>query len=654
MLGPCVALVVHLEVGDDSGRRCFGNCPHGGMTMADNLKISGAAPDEKLDRKLLEKAMTITPGCMYVFDIKERINIYANQAARNDIGYTEEELGAMGSRLLSTLMHPADLPRFEAHLARLDVAADDDILEFEYRMRHKAGGWRWFRSRDAVFGRSAAGQPVSIIGVASDITELKDQEHLRRVLDSLFTFVGVMTPDGTLIEANQAPLEAGGLSPEEVLGKPFWDTYWFNHSPQVQEQLKQAIDRANHGEASRYDVDVRMAGGVLMTIDFMLVPLRDETGKIQFLIPSAVDISERKRAEEVLRKQNERLRLLWESAGILFSTDDSAAMIEGLYEKISDHLKIDTCFQLHGQRTGRLAASSVRCRCIGRRRRIAVAAEVRPGHLRRSSRKPAGRSPPPSSSRETIPEPRSLKDLGVRSFVCNPLIANGQLLGTLSFGSRSRDRFDDDEIEFIETVTNYVTVAYERMRLLSQLHERDRRKDEFLAMLAHELRNPLAPIRNAVQYLRLKDLHEKDIAWAREMIDRQVNNLVRLIDDLLEISRITRGKIKLHTQETSLSAILSHAVEAMQPAIAEKRHVLSLDISAEPLTVHGDPTRLEQIIRQPDCQCHQVHRRAGNDQRDRPARGGQGDCPGSRQWNRHTAGDAPSDLRAFHAGRTIA
>ena len=81
-----------------------------------------------------------------------------------------------------------------------------------------------------------------------------------------------------------------------------------------------------------------------MTIDFMLAPLRDEAGQIQYLIPSAVDISERKHAEQALRKQNKRLRLLWETAGILFSTDNSNVMIQGLFEKISDHLRIDTCF----------------------------------------------------------------------------------------------------------------------------------------------------------------------------------------------------------------------------------------------------------------------------------------------------------------------
>ena len=241
----------------------------------------------------------------------------------------------------------------------------------------------------------------------------------------------------------------------------------------------------------------------MMMIDFMIEPLRDETGEIQFLIPSAVDISERKNAEQVLRKQNQRLRLLWETAGILFSTDDSAAMIQGLFEKISDHLKVDTCFHymvneqadaLRLQFTAGVPAETVTslsrlklgqaiCGTVAQTQKPIVATFIQ---------------------QSDDPKVGVLRSLGIRCFACNPLIANGQLLGTLSFGSRGRDRFNDDEIEFIEMITNYVTVAYERMRLLSQLQERDRRKDEFLAMLAHELRNPLAPIRNAVQYLRTR------------------------------------------------------------------------------------------------------------------------------------------------------
>ena len=570
-------------------------------------------PGQRLDRKLLEKVLAIAPSYIYVFDIAARRNVYGNQEARNYVGYSADELAAMGSELLSTLMHPADLARFDEHLARLDSAQDDDVLEFEYRMRHKDGSWRWFRSRDAVFDRSSAGRPASIVGVATEITERKNHEqalrrnedrhraliasekHLRRVLDSLFIFVGVLTPDGTLIEANKGPLEAAALSPEDVLGKVLWDTYWFNHSPEVQDQLRAAIDRANRGEPSRYDVDVRMAGGVMMTIDFMLVPLRDEAGQIQFLISSAVDISERNQAEKALRKQNERLRLLWETAGILLSTDNSDAMIQGLFEKISDHLRIDTCLQyMVNEQADALCLQF----CTG------VPADALPSLSRLDFGQAIcggvaqSRHPFMATFIQQTEDARVqlVKAFGIRTYACNPLIANGQVLGTLSFGSRSRDRFNDDELEFMETITNYVTVAYERMRLLSQLHERDRRKNEFMAMLAHELRNPLAPIRNAVQYLSLKGLSDPDVNWAREMIDRQVTNLVHLIDDLLEISRITRGKIQLHKELISLSSVLSHAVEAVQPAISEKRHVLSLDLSSDALPVFGDPTRLEQIF----------------------------------------------------------
>ncbi|HET7287589.1 MAG TPA: GAF domain-containing protein, partial [Pyrinomonadaceae bacterium] len=89
-----------------------------------------------------------------------------------------------------------------------------------------------------------------------------------------------------------------------------------------------------------------------------------------------------------------------------------------------------------------------------------------------------------------------VKGFGVRAYACNPLMAGGRLLGTLSFASRKRDHFEQDEIEFLETISQYVTVAYERMRLIEELRDQDRRKDEFLATLAHELRNPLAPMNN--------------------------------------------------------------------------------------------------------------------------------------------------------------
>lgn len=123
------------------------------------------------------------------------------------------------------------------------------------------------------------------------------EKQLRRVLDSLFAFVGVMSPDGTLVQANRAPLEAAGIDANDVIGKPFWDTYWWSYSDKVQDWLRAACQRVAAGEIVREDVVVRMAGDTRMALDFMLVPMRDDDGVITHLIPSAIDISDRQAAQ---------------------------------------------------------------------------------------------------------------------------------------------------------------------------------------------------------------------------------------------------------------------------------------------------------------------------------------------------------------------
>lgn len=137
---------------------------------------------------------------------------------------------------------------------------------------------------------------------------------VRAVLDGLFAFAGVLRPDGTLIEANRAALEAAGLSPGEVLGKPFAETFWWSYDPAVQAQLRAAIARAAGGETVRYDVAVRLAEGRFTTIDFMLAPARDVEGRVAYLIPSANDISERIAAERALRERERHLSLALEAA----------------------------------------------------------------------------------------------------------------------------------------------------------------------------------------------------------------------------------------------------------------------------------------------------------------------------------------------------
>ncbi len=143
------------------------------------------------------------------------------------------------------------------------------------------------------------------------------------------------------------------------------------------------------------------------------------------------------------------------------------------------------------------------------------------------------------------------------------------------------------------TLQNEVT---ERARVEQALKEADRQKDEFLAMLAHELRNPLAPILNAVQLMRTRPVADSQLAWSRDLIGRQLAHLTRLVDDLLDVSRITRGKINLAREPVELATLISRAVETVHPLILELDHQLSLDLPDTPVRLYGDPLRLTQAL----------------------------------------------------------
>ncbi len=135
-----------------------------------------------------------------------------------------------------------------------------------------------------------------------------------------------------------------------------------------------------------------------------------------------------------------------------------------------------------------------------------------------------------------------------------------------------------------------------RARIEEQLKAADRHKDEFLAMLAHELRNPLAPIRNAVHIMRAKPTADAQLTWVQDVIDRQLASLTRLVDDLLDVSRITRGKINIAREPVALGAIVQSAVETVQPLFSEKQQRLTIDVADPAVTIDGDLTRLTQVV----------------------------------------------------------
>src|SRR5207302_619047 len=153
-------------------------------------------------------------------------------------------------------------------------------------------------------------------------------------------------------------------------------------------------------------------------------------------------------------------------------------------------------------------------------------------------------------------------DLALQSVLFMPLLARGRVLGALCLATgRSGRRYRPQEVMLAEDLAGRAATAIDNARLYQDVQRADLQKNLFLSMLAHELRNPLAPIRNAVQILRIQGSRDPEVQEIHDMIDRQVQHLVRLVDDLLDVSRITRGKIRLQKEPVDAAAVVARAVE---------------------------------------------------------------------------------------------
>jgi signal transduction histidine kinase len=160
----------------------------------------------------------------------------------------------------------------------------------------------------------------------------------------------------------------------------------------------------------------------------------------------------------------------------------------------------------------------------------------------------------------------------------------------------ARCRIEEKQRQLAHTEERVRSVVTQRKRAEEALKEADRHKDEFLAMLAHELRNPLAPLRSALEIVKLEGDSAKAVGEVREMMERQLTQLVRLVDDLLDPARIGRGTIELRNERVSLSAVVQIAVETSRPMIEAEKHQLTITKPHEQLYVTGDPIRLSQVV----------------------------------------------------------
>ena len=185
----------------------------------------------------------------------------------------------------------------------------------------------------------------------------------------------------------------------------------------------------------------------------------------------------------------------------------------------------------------------------------------------------------------------------VEQVVMLPLVARGKIHGVLALALGTSGKFfGDAEIALATDIAGRVAMALDNCLLFKKIQDADQRKNEFLAILSHELRNPLAPMRTALHSMRLSGLWPVEGRALREMIERQIEHMSRLVDDLLDVARITQGKIQLRKERVDLVAKIARALETCRPPIEEAGHQLCVSLPGEGVWVEGDRVRLQQIF----------------------------------------------------------
>ncbi|MFO0900336.1 MAG: PAS domain S-box protein [Pirellulales bacterium] len=507
-------------------------------------------------------------------------------------------------------VHPDDWPKVEATLQT--AIAEGNDFRHEYRVLLAGDEVRWLASAGRC-QRDEANRVVRLRGGVVDITDrkhveqaLRDSEaRARRIFHS--DIVGVIYWDletGQILDANNKFLETTGYSREDLRrGELFWNamtpadwaapnaqaiaelTAWGRSRPYEKEYLRK--------DGSRVPVIV---GGALFE------------GSQREGVSFVLDISDRKRSEEerarllnAERQRMTRLLKLSEAATAINREDTIESILAagaGLAANVIGAHQAGASMTIGQQWSKASHALSLSEKYAAWREYDVrpdgtgiygiVSRENRPLRLTDSELQEH------SAYRDARPERERQPPL--RGLLAAPLIGrDGGNLGVIQLSDKFEGDFTEEDEALLLQMAQVIALALEKAHLYQEMQEADTRKDEFLATLAHELRNPLAAVSAGVQLLHLPGARD-DFEWTIGLIDDQIKQLARLVDDLLDVSRITRGKIQLRLETVDFRQTAERSVGVVQPIFDERRHRLYVELEPRPLLLEADPARLEQIL----------------------------------------------------------
>lgn len=394
---------------------------------------------------------------------------------------------------------------------------------------------------------------------AAHIDVVNERSRLEAIMETLPVGVAILDAQGGIIGANRAVDQVwGGPCPSvrSIDDYAVFKAWWTDTGEPVRPEDWVAAQVLEKGEPVVGQlVEILRFDGARAIVHNSAAPIRDSEGRVAGAAVVVMDISESVKREQALRESEERYRLAidaaqmgtwdWdlESRKVVGNSRHAALFGYPSKETVMDEGMISD--RIHPEDLSHVAAS---------------VEEARERHSRYDC-----------DFRIVWPDGSVRWVSSIGDFHYDAQGAPVRMIGVL------RDITDRKQAE-------------------EALREADRQKNEFIAMLGHELRNPLAPIRNAVQVMRKLDTPDPKLQWARDVVDRQLDHLVRLVNDLLDVSRIVQGKLTLQTTLVDLATVVTQAVETSQPLIDSRHHTLTVTMPEGPIYLEGDEVRLGQVI----------------------------------------------------------
>jgi PAS domain S-box-containing protein len=586
--------------------------------ITERKRVEGALREsEGRFRTVMEHSL----DCIYQLNLQAGHYEYVSPAVEKVLGVSAQQLMSRSTETVHAMIHPADRPALQAALARLEEVGEG---EAEYRMQTAKGDYRWI-SNHMSLTKDGVGQPLFRHGIIRDVTERKRAEEALRVseqqardraaeLDAIFNTVLspliVFDAKGQVVKVNEASRRLFGADPTGLDGEA-WPQFVIqrhgarHHEGRPLEAADLPVRLALQGDKVRgIGLVVRDTARHDVFIDAASSPMWAD-GRVIGAVTVWHDITDRVRVERlyaVLSQVNEAI----------VRTHDE----ETLYQEVCRILAEEGRFPLAwvGLVSGReVAPAAARGTAVAYLSDVTVEID---GEL--------GRGPTGTSIREdrtvvnedfasnpaAAPWREPARRHGFGASAAFPIRRQGAVIGALTLYAAAPGAFDAAHVRLLEALCadlSYAVGAMEQERWRSHaeqvlreneqsLREADRRKDEFLALLAHELRNPLAPILNSVQIIRRAAEKTGLRERAEAIIEKQVRHMARLIDDLLDVSRIGQGKIVLKRELLPLATVVENAVETSQPVIDGAGHELNVRLPTEPVLLLGDRVRLSQVL----------------------------------------------------------